>query len=165
MEIEKKVWDVNVLAIFLVEDHPGHSYVAPVVEKGLRGVYIPIVLDITPIRVYWILERRWGIDSRKSRRAIIEFLRRYKTPRYVPLKKDTIVLSFELAHNLKHDVYDCVYLAVALQEGAGSILTTDTDFERLAPAIGIRYENPVPIDVLKKFSNYQFQRGGGIASC
>jgi len=155
LEIEKKVWDVNVLAIFLVEDHPGHDYVFPVVEEGLRGVYIPIVLDIIPVRVYWILERKWGIDGREASRVVIEFLKRYKTPRYVPLGKETIIYSFKLADNLKHDVYDCIYLAIALQEGASSIITTDTDFERLCSAIGIKkYENPVPKEILKKFSSY-----------
>ena len=155
MGIERKVWDVNILAIFLVEDHPGHAYVAPVVEEGLRGVYTPIVLDIAPIRVYWILERRWGVDKRKASRAVVEFLRRYKTPRYVPLRRDTVVRSFELARNLKHDVYDCVYLAVALQENASSIVTTDTDFERLCPAVGLKYENPVPKEVLRRFGAYR----------
>jgi len=154
LEIEKKVWDVNVLAIFLVEDHPGHNYVFPVVEEGLRGVYIPIVLDIIPVRVHWILERKWGIDGREASRVVIEFLKRYKTPRYVPLGKETIIYSFKLADNLKHDVYDCIYLAIALQEGASSIITTDTDFERLCSAVGIKYENPVPKEILKKFSSY-----------
>ena len=60
--IKKKVWDVNVLAIYLVEDHPGHSCVAPVVERELRGEYIPVILDILPVRVYWVMERKWGID-------------------------------------------------------------------------------------------------------
>jgi len=155
LEIERKVWDINVPAIFLVEDHPGHNYIAPVVEEGLRGIYIPIMLDVTPIRVYWILEKKWGIDSREASRAVVEFLKRYKTPKYVSLKKDTAVRSFELARDLKHDVYDCVYLAIALQEGASSIVTTDTDFERLCPAVGIKYENPVPIEVLKRFSAYR----------
>jgi len=37
LAIEKKVWDVNILAIFLVEDHPGHDYVAPIVRPVSRG--------------------------------------------------------------------------------------------------------------------------------
>ena len=152
--MRKKVWDVNILAIFLVEDHPGHDYIAPVVESSLRGEYIPVMLDITPIRAYWIMERKWGIDREEASRAIIEFVRRYDTPLYVPLKKETILRSFELARSLKHDVYNCIYLALALQEGASSIITTDTDFERLCRAVGIRYENPVPAEVLRKFGAY-----------
>ena len=154
MAIEKKVWDVNILAIFLVEDHPGHDYVAPVVESGLRGEYVPIMLDITPIRAYWIMERKWGIDRKSASKAITEFVRRYDMPLYVPLKRETLLHSFELAQSLGHDVYDCVYLALALQERASSIITTDTDFECLCEAVGLRYENPVPIDVLKAFRAY-----------
>lgn len=75
MEIEKKVWDVNVLAIFLVEDHPRHEYIKPVVEDGLRGAYVPVMLDIAPIRAYWILERAWGISGDEAGRAILEFLK------------------------------------------------------------------------------------------
>lgn len=154
MAIEKKVWDVNILAIFLVEDHPGHDYVAPIVEAGLRGDYVPVILDITPIRAYWIMERRWGITRRDAGKAIMEFIRMYDAPLYVPLKRETMLRSFDLAFSLKHDVYDCVYLAVALQEGASSIITTDTNFEELCKATGIGYENPVPADILKKFGAY-----------
>jgi len=154
LAIEKKVWDVNILAIFLVEDHPGHDYVAPAVESGLRGEYVPIMLDIAPVRAYWIMERRWGIDRKSASKAITEFVRRYDTPLYVPLKRETLLHSFELAQSLRHDVYDCIYLALALQEGASSIITTDTDFEGLCRAVGLRYENPVPIDVLKTFRAY-----------
>jgi len=155
LEIEKKVWDVNILAIFLVEDHPGHDYVAPVVGAGLRGEYIPVMLDIAPIRAYWILERKWGISREEARRAVLEFVKRYEMPRYVQLKRESVLLSFELSQKLKHDVYDCIYLSLAIQEGASSIITTDTDFEKLCQAIGIKYENPVPIEVLRRFGAYR----------
>ena len=54
---EKKVLDVNILAIFLVKDHPGNKYVSAVVEEGLRGAFIPIVMDILPVRAYWIMKK------------------------------------------------------------------------------------------------------------
>jgi len=152
--VEKKVWDVNVLAIYLVEDHPGNEYVSEVVDRGLRGEYIPVLLDILPVRAFWIMERKWGIDRREAARSVIDFLRKYDVPQLVPLRRETILRAFELAEELNHDVYDCVYLALALQEGAVAIVTTDTDFERLCEAIGIRYENPVPLEVLKKFAGY-----------
>lgn len=63
-----------------------------------------------------------------------------------------------MARALEHDVYDCVYLAVALEENVSSMVTTDTDFERLCPAVGIGYENPVPREVLKRFSSYEATR-------
>ena len=151
MEIEKKVWDVNILAIFLVEDHPGNRYVSPVVEEGLRGAYIPILLDILPVRAYWIMERRWKISREMAAAAVLDFLGKYKVPQLVPLRRETIIDAFRLAKELKHDVYDCIYLALAREVEASAIITTDTDFEKLCSQIGIRYENPVPLEVLKQF--------------
>ena len=37
-----KLVDVNVLSIFLVEDHQGHPYVDPVVSDGLAGAILRI---------------------------------------------------------------------------------------------------------------------------
>jgi len=155
VNIEKKVWDVNILAIFLVEDHPGNKYVSPIVEDGLKGSYIPILLDFLPIRVYWILERKWKISKEDAFLAVTKFLKSYDMPRLVSLKKDTILRAFKLAKELNHDVYDCIYLALAEQEKASTIITTDTDFEKLCETIGLKYENPVPMNVLKSFKSYK----------
>ena len=76
--IERKVWDVNILAIYLVEDHPGNKYVTPIVDDGLRGVYIPILMDILPIRAYWIMERIWKINRDEAAEAIIDFLNKHR---------------------------------------------------------------------------------------
>jgi predicted nucleic acid-binding protein len=59
--------------------------------------------------------------------------------------------GFQLAGELRHDVFDCMYLALALQEKAAGIVTTDTDFEKLCKNVGLRYYNPVPKEVLKRF--------------
>ena len=55
---ERRVLDLNVLAIFLVGDHPGNKYVAPIIEEGLRGVYVPLIMDILPIRAYWVMTKK-----------------------------------------------------------------------------------------------------------
>lgn len=148
---EKKVLDVNALAIFLVDDHPGNKYVSPVVEEGLRGAYIPLVMDILPVRAYWVMTRRWRCSEKESAEAILHFVKAYDRPQYPSLKKETMVESFKLAEELKHDVFDCVYLAFALQEGANAIITTDTDFERLCRRVKLEYLNPVPMEVLRRF--------------
>ncbi len=150
--MEGKVWDVNVLAIYLVEDHPGNPYVSGAVEEGLAGAYTPVVLGSLPLRVFWVLTSRWGIGRAEAAEAVADFLRKYDSPEYVDLRRESVERAFELADELGHDVYDCAYLALALQEGASAIVTTDTDFERLAPAVGLRYENPVPPEVLRRFS-------------
>jgi len=151
---EKRVLDVNALAIFLVEDHPGNQYVSPVIEEGLRGAFIPLIMDILPIRAYWVMTKKWSCTKKESAEAIKHFVREYNRPEYCCLNRRTITESFKLAEQIKHDVFDCVYLSLALQEGASAIITTDTDFERLCKRVNLNYINPVPIDVLKRFREW-----------
>jgi predicted nucleic acid-binding protein len=148
---ERKVLDVNALAIFLVKDHPGNKYVSPVIEDGLRGAFIPLIMDILPVRAYWIMTKKWGCPEIESVEAIEHFVQAYDRPRYPCLQRQTIVEGFRLAKELRHDVFDCVYLAFALQEGANGIITTDVDFERLCEHVELEYVNPVPLEVLKRF--------------
>ncbi len=150
-DIDKRVFDVNVLAIFLAQGHPGFEYVSPVVESGLRGAYIPVLLDILPVRAFWIMSRPWGLPKAACSAVIQQFVQTYDIPQYTALRRETIVEGFRLATELNHDVADCMYLALALQEKASSIITTDTDFEKLCNHAGINYVNPIPRDVLKRF--------------
>jgi predicted nucleic acid-binding protein len=149
--LEKRVFDVNVLAVFLVKGHPGCEHVSPVVEAGLRGAYVPLLLDVLPVRANWIMTRRWGLPAKESALAIEHFVKTYDVPRYLGLSRESILEGFRLAEELKHDVYDCMYVALALQEKAKGIVTTDTDFERLCKHAGLDYVNPVPREVLKRF--------------
>ena len=149
--LDKQVFDVNALAIFLVEDHPGNAYVSKAVEAGLRGTYLPVLMDILPVRAYWMMTKRWGVTPKESTAAITHFIKAYDRPLYRALNRETILKSFRLAEQLKHDVFDCVYLAFALQEKATGILTTDTDFENLCKRFVLKYNNPVPKEVLKRF--------------
>lgn len=151
---EKRVLDVNTLAIFLVEDHPGNQYVSPVIEEGLRGAFTPLIMDILPIRAYWVMTKKWDCAKNESAKAIKHFVKEYDRPQYCSLSKQTITKSFELAEQLKHDVFDCIYLALALQEGASAIITTDTDFERLCKRVKLNYINPVPTNILKRFKEW-----------
>jgi predicted nucleic acid-binding protein len=150
-EVEKRVFDVNVLAIFLVRDHPGFEYISPVVDDGLRGAYVPLVMDVLPVRAYWVMTRRWGLPDDECAAAVEHFVKAYDRPRYPCLKRETILEGFRLAATLRHDVFDCMYLALALQEKAAVIVTTDTDFDGLCKRVGLGYFNPVPEEVLKRF--------------
>jgi predicted nucleic acid-binding protein len=149
--VEKRVFDLNILAVFLVNGHPGFEYVAPVVEEGLKGAYIPLMMDFLPMRAHWIMTKRWGLPEKTCTASIIHFLKTYDTPRYPSLTRETILNGFRLAQDLKHDVFDSMYIAFALQEKAMAVVTTDTDFERLCSLVGLKYFNPVPKDVLKRF--------------
>ena len=149
--VEKRVFDLNILAVFLVKGHPGFEYVSPLVEDGLKGAYIPLIMDFLPMRAHWIMTKRWGLPEKSCAASIAYFLQTYDSPRYPSLTKETILEGFRLAQDLKHDVFDCMYLALALQEKAAAVVTTDADFERLCSRVGLKYINPVPKNVLKLF--------------
>jgi predicted nucleic acid-binding protein len=104
-----------------------------------------------PMRAYWIMTKRWGLHERDCKASIEHFLGSYDMPRYVALSRNAIQKGFRLAEDLKHDVFDCMYLSLALQEKAEGIITTDTDFENLCNQVGLKYINPVPKEILKRF--------------
>jgi predicted nucleic acid-binding protein len=94
---------------------------------------------------------KWGCSKDESADAIANFLDVYERPQYPGLHKSSGLESFRLAEELRHDVFDCAYLALAQQERAKSIITTDTDFRRLCKRLKLEYQNPIPEDVLKRF--------------
>ena len=149
--VEKRVFDLNILAIYLVKGHPGFDCVSPVVEQGLRGAYIPLIMDFLPMRAFWIMTKRWGLPEKECSGSIEHFLNNYDMPLYPALSRETMLMGFKLAQDFKHDVFDCMYLAFALQEKAAAIITTDSDFEKLCNRLGLKYINPVPKEVLKRF--------------
>ena len=152
---DKRILDVNALAIFLVEDHPGYVYLVEVIDQGLRGAYLPLIMDILPVRAYWIMTRRWKCDPAESRDAIIHFITAYDSPAYFQIMKETIPRSFEIAEETGHDLFDCMYVGAALQEKATGIVTTDTAFQKLCKRYKLNYWNPVPGEVLKRFKDWR----------
>ena len=149
--VEKRVFDLNILAIYLVKGHPGFDSVSQVVEQGLRGAFIPLIMDFLPMRAFWIMTKRWGLPEKECIDSIEHFLNNYDMPRYPVLSRETMLMGFKLARDFKHDVFDCMYLAFALQEKAAAIITTDSDFEKLCSRVELKYINPVPKEVLKRF--------------
>jgi predicted nucleic acid-binding protein len=145
-----KLIDVNVLSIFLVENHPGHRHVASVVSEGLAGAYRLLVPDQLPLRARWVLTTRWGIPKAEADRAIEDFLE-HRRVRYVAATRATLRSAFDLANRLRHDVYDTFLLALGRDHGASALVTTDTDFRTLCGKVGMEYENPVPPNVLSQF--------------
>ncbi|MDI6806124.1 MAG: PIN domain-containing protein [Candidatus Bathyarchaeia archaeon] len=151
---DRRILDVNVLAIYLVSDHPGNEHVSSIMEEGLSGVYTPLIMDILPIRAYWIMTEKWGCDKAESAKAVKYFVENYDRPHYYCLQRQTLTRSFELAEKLNHDIYDCVYLAAAIQENASAIITTDTNFQKLCKRVNLEYINPIPKEVLKRFKKW-----------
>jgi len=150
--------DVNTLAIFLVEDHPGHSFVAREMERGLRGHFIQLILDVVPMRAYWIMTRQWDRDPAQSEKALRHFLDAYPIVEYCPVSMRVLHQAFDLARELHHDPFDTTYIAGALEYQASGIMTTDTDFKRLCHLKHLDYVNPVPTRVLERFAGWKSGR-------
>lgn len=153
MPPRSKLADVNILAVFLVEDHPGHPFIDRAVTEGLAGLYRLVFPDQAPLRARWILTRRWGIPKGEADRAVEDFLE-HRRITYAGATRGTLMKAFELARALKHDVYDTFYLALAMAHQAQALLTTDTDFRALCPKVSLAYENPVPREVLSRFGSF-----------
>lgn len=146
---EKVLLDVNSMAIFLVEDHPGNEYISEEIEKGFTCDRDLIVMDYLPFRVHWIHTTKWGVKSKDSLQAIQSFLE--AGIEVVGMDREKVLETFEIADEKDHDVYDCFYIGLARQVDATHILTTDKDFDILCEGESFEYLNPVPTEVIEKF--------------
>lgn len=141
--------DVNALAIYLVEDHPGHPYIEKELEPGLEGKRELLIFDYLPLRVHWVLTSKWRLPEAATRQAISSFLEQPVT--MISGDAETTKVTYRIAEEKRHDVFDCFYIALARKEGAHKLLTTDTDFRRLCQGEQFEYLNPVPRRVLAAF--------------
>ena len=141
--------DVNALAIQLVADHPGHRYVTDQLVPALRGEDTLLVFGYLPLRVQWVLEDL-GISTVEARNAVNSLLQYPMEP--VPVDTETVQLAYEISAKKNHDVYDSFYLAIAREADADQVVTTDRDFAELCRNEPFEYTNPVPDEVLEKFS-------------
>lgn len=140
--------DLNALSIQLVDDHPGHPYIAEDLVPALTGEDTLLMFGYLPLRVQWVLEDL-GFDTVDARNAVSSILR--YPMEFVDVDDGTILDAYECSAAKNHDVYDCFYLALARQADADVLLTTDRDFERLCEGENFEYVNPVPEDVLVEF--------------
>lgn len=149
---ERILLDVNVLAIGLVDDHPGHQYVRPELDAGLAGSFEPLVFDAHPLRAQYILTTDFQVDRAAARNSVQSLLR--QAVRIIGASREVLLEAYELSADLNHDVYDCFLLALGLVHEVDCLLTTDTDFNRLCRNVSLTYVNPVPPAVLERFDGY-----------
>lgn len=140
--------DVNALSIQLVDDHPGHPYVADELVPALSGEDTLLVFGYLPLRVQWVLEDL-GFDSVDARNAVSSLLQ--YPMEFVGVNDETTHRASDISAEKNHDVYDCFYVALAREAEADTLVTTDRDFEQLCANEDFDYMNPVPEDVLEKF--------------
>ncbi|PGF16050.1 PIN domain-containing protein [Natrinema sp. CBA1119] len=142
--------DLNALSIQLVDDHPGHPYVAEELVPALTGSDSLIVFGYLPLRIQWVLEDL-GFDTYEARNAVSSLLQ-YPLE-FVDVDDETVLDAYEISAEKNHDVYDCFYIALARQTDADALVTTDRDFDRLSDNEPFEYVNPVPKEVLERFHN------------
>ena len=140
--------DVNALTIQLVDDHPGHSYVAEELVSALSGADSLLMFGYLPLRVQWILEDL-GFDTVDAHNSVSSLLA-YPMA-FVDVDSTTVRAAYDISAEKNHDVYDCFYIALAREANADALCTTDTEFERLCADEPFEYLNPVPADVLARF--------------
>lgn len=140
--------DINALAIQLVENHPGHPYVADELVPALDGADTLVVFGYLPLRVQWVLEDL-GFETVEARNAISSLLD-YPLE-FVDADAETVRTAYEISAEKDHDVYDCFYISLGRQFDVDVLCTTDTDFEALCNDEGFEYLNPVPMSVLEEF--------------
>ncbi|MHA1983097.1 MAG: type II toxin-antitoxin system VapC family toxin [Candidatus Hodarchaeales archaeon] len=159
--MEKILIDINVYAINFVEDHPGFPFIEPFFSIKNIGKYELKVLDIVPYRAYWILTKKWKIDKSVAKGVIENFIQSFSPIEYFGLNRENVLLSFDYATVLEHDIYDCYYLSGAVAKKCTTILTTDSDFKNLCNRLKKNYSytldylNPVPETILEQFSAYK----------
>ncbi|WP_254766160.1 type II toxin-antitoxin system VapC family toxin [Salinilacihabitans rarus] len=140
--------DLNALSIQLVDDHPGHPYVADELVPALTGTDTLVVFGYLPLRIQWVLEDL-GFEMHEARNAVSSLLR-YPIE-FVDIDDETVLDAYECSAEKNHDVYDCFYVALARAADVDTLVTTDRDFERLCADEPFEYVNPVPDDVLERF--------------
>ena len=148
MDSQRILPDLNALSIQLIEDHPGHPYVADELVPALTGEDTLLVFGYLPVRVQWILEDL-GFDTGKARNAVSSLLQ--YPMEFVDVDDSAILEAYEISAEKNHDLYDCFYLTLARRANAEKLVTTDRDFERLCEAEDFEYVNPVPEAVLEEF--------------
>ena len=140
--------DLNALVIQLIDDHPGHPYIAEHLVPALQGADTLLLFGYLPLRVQWVLEDL-GFSQTDARNAVSSLLQYPVEP--VHVTPETVLDAYEISAEKNHDVYDCFYLAVARAADADKIVTTDRDFERLCADEPFEYTNPVPEEILGAF--------------
>lgn len=140
--------DLNAVTIQLIDDHPGHPYIADELVPALHGSETLLLFGYLPLRVQWLLEDL-GFDTVEARNAISSLLDH--PIEFVDTDETTVRAAYEISAEKNHDVYDCFYLALARQADADRLVTTDRDFDALCADEPFEYVNPVPESVLAEF--------------
>lgn len=140
--------DINALSIQLIDDHPGHPYIAERLVPALQGNHTLLMFGYLPLRVQWVLEDLdfSTVDARNAVTSLLQY-----PMEAVNITPDMILDAYEISAEKNHDVYDCFYIALAREANADTLVTTDRDFAALCENEHVDYVNPVPEEILSEF--------------
>ncbi len=147
--------DLNLFAISIAENHPGYQFINTLMNEAEEGKWDLWISEYAIFRVHWILTSKWKLDKLEAHKILSDFITRNQKIRIIGLQKLGIHDAFSIAKSNKFNLYDCYLLALARQEKLTGILTSDTDFDKMCPKLGLKYWNPVPNSILKDFKKIQ----------
>ena len=145
--------DVNVLAIALTDDHPGHEDVYPWIQNALDGPNVLLVFDYYPLRAQYLMTSNFGVDATAARNAIQSLVR--SPARIVGATETTLLEAYDISAEKNHDVYDSFIIALAREYNADYVITTDGDFDDLCDGEDVQYVNPIPAEKREKLTRIE----------
>lgn len=148
--MDRKLVDVNALAVFLDESHVGHPYVRRALAPGFTGEFQVLISAYHLMRTRWVLVNKWGVPTDEADGLLTKFAQ-IQSPFYVAADGAAVGRAISIAKEVHHDVYDCFLGTMAAAAGATHLFTTDRGFSRVCDALGLVYENPIPDSVLRRF--------------
>jgi predicted nucleic acid-binding protein len=109
------------VALKWVLDEPGQAAADALLDEELIA---PGLWLIEAANALWRRTRRGEISGQEARERLISLR---SAPVATSEEPDDLLAAVDLANQLDHPVYDCLYLAVALREEA-SVVTADERF-------------------------------------
>ena len=119
------------VALKWVLDEPGRDAADALLDEELIA---PALWLVEAANALWRRSQRGEISADQARARLLEL---HTAPVTTTQVVDDLVVAADLAHELGHPVYDCLYLALALRE-ATYVVTADRRFHaavQRAPAL------------------------------
>jgi predicted nucleic acid-binding protein len=112
------------VALKWVLDEPGHEAADALLDEEL---VVPALWLVEAANALWRRARRGELTGDEAKERLAELA---NAPVATSAIEDDVFAAAELANALGHPVYDCLYLAAAIREGA-YVVTADSRFHAI----------------------------------
>ena len=147
------LFDVGVVALA----HAG----TPVSESALsylrdaiKGTIDGVIPYAALAGAHHILSSYYGFSNKRASELMVNLMDSKRIHWYDSMPEAVVRSGFALAGELNIDGWDGYYAAVALEEGVGTILTLDDDFERVDGVTAEVILSPDEFATLNEFLGY-----------